>query len=252
MVEKHDLPEPFAAKLINVGFNCMLKDEAVLCPVVSDEGIEVLLMEYKEGHWQPTSTGGNFATVKKTGKIGLDKVGAGSKQKVIVRGEIEPSMVRLPDGYLVHTRGPDTDPTGRFYWSQDGLHYYLKFDHWNHTVPQVLNQGLDGSLYLTTNTGPGMLRNPLYAFALRGLELVNPIVLHDEKHIRDSRGKEVPFCDHAMGANIFLNNRWRHLITYRVLDLRETNGEGAPPAPQTGLYLAEFDYDTVMCTPFEF
>ena len=131
-------------------------------------------------------------------------------------------------------------------------HYYMKFDHWNHTVPQVLNQGLDGSLYLTTNTEPGMLRNPLYAYALRGLSLVDPIIIHDEKQIRYSRGKEVPFCDHGMGANVLLNDRWRHLITYRVLELRETDGEGAPPTPQTGLYLAEFEYDTVTSTLFEF
>jgi hypothetical protein len=251
-VEKDKLPEPYASSVINVGFNCLIKGEAVLCPVVSDQGIEVLLFEHKEGRWQPTRSGGNFATIKKTAKIGLANVGPGGKQFALVRGEMEPSLVQLTDGYMVHTRGPDTEPKGRFYWSQDGLRYYFKFDHWNHTVPQVLNQGLDGSLYLTTNTGPGRLRNPLYAYALRGLSLVDPIILHDEKQIRDVKGKEIPFCDHAMGENVFLNGRWRHLITYRVLDLRETNGEGAPPTPQTGLYLAEFEYDTVTHAPFRF
>jgi hypothetical protein len=39
----------------------------------------------------------------------------------------------------------------------------LLFEHPNHTVPQVLNQGLDGSLYLATNPGPGWLRNPIPA-----------------------------------------------------------------------------------------
>lgn len=251
-IERDALPEPYAAKLINVGFNCLLQEEAVLCPIVSDVGIEVLRFEHRAGRWQPTRSGGNFATIKKTARIGLEKVGPGGKPFALVKGEIEPSLVRLNDGYLVHTRGPDTDPKGRFYWSPDGLHYYFKSDHWNHTVPQALNQGLDGSLYLTTNTGPGWLRNPLYAFALRGLSLVDPIVIHDEKQIRDGKGKEVPFCDHGMGANIRLNGRWRHLITYRVLDLRETNGEGAPPTPQTGLYLAELEFDTVTHVPFQF
>ena len=251
-VKKDTWPEPYAATLINVGFNSMVKGETVLCPVVSDLGIEVLLFEFKAGRWQPTASGGNFTVTRKTAKIGLEKVGPSGKKFALVRGEIEPSMVRLTDGYLIYTRGADTDPKGRFYWSQDGLHYYFKSDHWNHTVPQKLNQGLDGSLYLTTNTGPGWLRNPLYAFALRGLSFVDPVIVHDEKKLRDVKGKEVPFCDHGVGANIFLNGRWRHLLTYRVLDLRETNGEGAPPTPQTGLYMAEFEYDTVTQVPFRF
>ena len=138
------------------------------------------------------------------------------------------------------------------YRSADGLHYHPQFDHWNHTVPQSLNQGLDGSLYLATNRGPGMLRNPLVAFALRGQTFVDPIIVHDEKQIGDDKGNEVPFCDHAMAANIHLGGRWRHFLTYRVCDLRETNGQGAPPTPQTGLYLAEFEYGSVTHVPFRF
>ena len=251
-VERDQLPESYATKLINVGFNCMLKEAGVLCPIVSDTGIEVLLFEYQNGRWRPTTSGGSFSVIKKTAKIGLENVGARGKPFALVRGEIEPSLVRLADGYMIHTRGPDTDPKGRFYWSADGLHYHFKFDHWNHTVPQVLNQGLDGSLYLITNPGPGWLRNPLQAFALRGLSLVNPVIVHDEKEIRDSKGKEVPFVDHGMGANVRIDGRWRHLLTYRVLDVRETNGEGAPPTPQTGLYLAELEFDQVSSPPFRF
>jgi hypothetical protein len=51
---------------------------------------------------------------------------------------------------------------------------------------------------------------------------------------------------------VFLGGRWRHLILYRVLDLRETNGEGAPPRPQTGLYLAELEYESATHVPFRF
>ena len=32
------------------------------------------------------------------------------------------------------------------------------------------------------------------------------------------------------------------MLCYRVCDLRETNGQAAPPTPRTGLYLAEFEY----------
>jgi hypothetical protein len=87
-----------------------------------------------------------------------------------------------------------------------------------------------------------MLRNPLLAFELRGQSFVDPVIVHDEKQIGDDKGKEVPFCDHAIAENVFLGRRWRHLLLYRVCDLRETNGEGAPPYPQTGLYLAEREY----------
>ena len=87
---------------------------------------------------------------------------------------------------------------------------------------------------------------------MRGLSLVDPVIVHDEKQIRDGKGKEVPFVDHGMAANVRINGRWRHLLTYRVLDLRETNGEGAPPTPQTGLYLAELEFDQVTHPPFQF
>ena len=251
-VEKDPLPRAYITNLINIGFNCLPQNEAALCPVVSGQGIEVLLFEYKDGRWIPRTSGGPFSAVKQSAKIAAEKVNGPAKTFAVVRGEIEPSLVKVSDGYLVHTRGPDVDPTGRLYYSLDGLHYYFRSDHWNHTVPQVLNQGLDGELYLTTNIGPGLLRNPLYLFAMRGLSFVDPIIVHDEKNIRLTRGKEVPFCDHGMSATIFLNGRWRHFILYRVLDLKETNGQGAPPMPQTGLYLAELEYDSVTHVPFRF
>ena len=252
-VQKDQLPEAYAARLINVGFNCLPVGAGFLCPVVSDEGIEVLRFGYRDGRWRPLESGGNFAIIKKSSKLTLEQTGktaATAKKYATFRGEIEPSLARVAGGFVVYTRGPDS--RGRVYRSADGLHFYLQFDQWNHTVPQSLNQGLDGSIYLATNRGPGWLRNPLVVFALRGQSFVDPLVVHDEKQIGDDKGTEVPFCDHAMGANIFLGGRWRHLLTYRVCDLRETNGQGAPPTPHTGLYLAEFEYSTATHLPFRF
>jgi hypothetical protein len=242
-VTRDKLPPDYAS-CFNPGFNCVAEGSRFLCPLESDAGIKVVRFERSADRWVPGAAGKPFSALKEQGRAL-----AGS-----TAGEIEPSIVREDAGYLVYTRG--SDRRGRVYRSQDGLNYYLAFDHWNHTVPQVLNQGLDGGVYLLTNTGPGWLRNPLLAFALRGVGFVTPIIVHDEKGIRDDSGRqnggEVPFCDHGIGTSVFLGGRWRHLILYRVLDLRETNGEGAPPRPQTGLYLAELEYESATHVPFRF
>jgi hypothetical protein len=227
---KDALPEPYASTLMNAGFNCIPDGEGFLCPLVSDDGIVVLRFEFAHGKWRPTSAGKTFSKVK---------------------GEVEPSLRKSGEDYLVYTRG-SRDRRGRVYRSHDGLNYHLAFDHWNYTVPQALNQGLDGSLYLCTNIGPGWLRNPLLGFALRGQSFVNPIIIHDEKQIGDDTGPEVPFCDHAIAQNVCLDGKWRHLLLYRVCDLKETNGKGAPPFAQTGLYLAEFEYSSATSLPFRF
>lgn len=232
-VTKSELPEPIQQKLTGVGFNCLPKGHGFLCPLFSAEGITVVNFEFGGGQWKPTATGKPFYTLK------WNPPG----NPFAMAGESEPSLRKTEEGYLVYTRG--ADGRGRMYRSIEGLDYYFIFDHWNWTVPQVLNQGLDGSLYLVTNTGPGWLRNPLLAYALQGIKFVDPVIIHDEKEIGDDRGKEVPFCDHGVAENVFLNGRWRHLLCYRVCDLRETNGEGAPPRPQTGLYLAELEYGSL-------
>jgi hypothetical protein len=237
-VTKSELPDPFQQKLKNVGFNCLPKGRGFLCPLVSDDGIIVVDFEFGEGQWNPTAKGKPFSTVKGEGEE-----------------EVEPCLCKTEEGYLIYTRcytADDHDRRGRVYRSIDGLDYYFIFDHWNWNVPQVLNQGLDGSLYLLTNPGPGHLRNPLLAYALQGIKFVDPIIIHDEKEIGDDKDKEIPFLDHAIAQNAFLNGRWRHLVCYRVCDRRETNGEGAPPTPQTGLYLAELEYGSVARTPFRF
>ncbi len=229
-VTDDQLPEPLASRLINVGFNCLFDNGAFLCPAVTPEGIIVIRFDYRDRKWQPVAWGKPFRSSAR---------------------EIEPSLRKTPDGYLIYTRGA-ADRRGRLYRSIQGLDYYLASEHWNLTVPQSLNEGLDGSLYLTTNPGPGMLRNPLLAYDMRGMSFVEPKMIHDEKQIGDDKEKEVPFVDHGIGFNVHLGGRWRHLLLYRVCDLRETNGDGAPPRPQTGLYLAEKEYDTVTAAPFRF
>jgi hypothetical protein len=229
-VTNSELPSPLREKAKNQGFNCVPLGSAFLCPCVAVDGTVVIKFEFVEGQWKATYT---------------------SKPFLQNKFEIEPSIRKTEEGFLVYTRGSG-DRRGRIYRSIEGLEYYFVSDHWNYTVPQVMNQGLDGSIYLTTNTGPGWLRNPLLAYALQGLKFVDPVSIHDEKEIGDDKEKEVPFCDHGVGNNVFLNGRWRHLLLYRVCDLRETNGEGAPPMPQTGLYMAELEYDSATHVPFRF
>jgi hypothetical protein len=233
-VSRDELPQPLASHLRNIGFDCLLEGDHFLCPLVTDEGTIVARFDYTGGRWKATDTGKPFVTVKP---------------------EVEESLHKVDDSYLVYTRGVH-DARGRVYRSQDGLNYHLSFDHWNHTVPQGMNQGLDGSLYLATNTGPGWLRNPLLAFSLVGHNFVNPVIVHDEKQIGDDRGRtkgqEVPFCDHGIGNNVFLKGQWHHFLLYRVCDLSETNGNGAPPFPQTGLYMVEMVYNSATALPFHF
>ncbi|MFN0165696.1 MAG: SGNH/GDSL hydrolase family protein [Bryobacteraceae bacterium] len=234
-VQGDPLPDSlFGVHLINQGFQCVPQDTGMLCPLVSDKGIVVIRFESSGGRWKPAIAGTPFFTHP---------------------SEWEPSL-RVHDGeYRLYTRS--RDGRGRMYRSSDGLNYRFLFDQKTHTVPQVLNQGLDDSLYVATNLGPGMLRNPLLAFAVNGHSLVDQIAVHDEKRIhedfsRTDKSKEVPFADHGVADNVFLNGRWRHLLLYRLIDLRETNGEGAPPTPQSGLYLAEFEYAKTVLRPFGF
>ena len=118
----------------------------------------------------------------------------------------------------------------------------------------MLNEGLDGSLYLATNASPGRLRNPLlaYAVSLDRHEVKDPLLVHDDKFVHAAGGAEHPFVDHARATNLYLEGRWRHLLLFRVCDLRETNGQGLPAKPQTGLYLAEFEYPNITVQPHLF
>ena len=111
-----------------------------------------------------------------------------------------------------------------------------------------------GSAYLLTNRGPGLLRNPLLAFPLRGESFMEPWVIHDERrvHTYDPVQPEIPFIDHGTGAGLFLEGRWRHFVCYRVTGLHETDGAGAPQGPHTGVYIDELLYDRVVDPPVRF
>jgi|GEM_PF-4258276 len=192
--------------------------------------------------WQPLEHGEPFHDPSS------DAVVNSVQDYCVANGEIEGSVQRCPDGYYyVETRG--MDGLGRFYRSKDGMNYEFICSIPNHTVPQPLNMGLDGSLYVASNTGPGWLRNPLIAQPLEGDHYGDPILIHDHKGIHDDQGKEVPFIDHGVAKNVWLDGRWRHFIFYRMCDLRETNGEGAPPTTQTGIYIAEIEYEKVIVKP---
>jgi hypothetical protein len=251
-LHKDIIPQPPLGKYQDIGFNCIEDNGSALCPFTSDQGIVVTRFEYRSGSWSPTVYGRTFATVKFTSSW---TVWPGStKKRFSFGGELEPSLRRTDEGYLLHTRG--TDSYGRVYRSQDGMNFTPVFNHPNQSVPQILSQGLDGSLYIATNSIPG-LRNPLLLYSLRGLSFVDPIVIHDEKQIHQGRrkgetDKEVPFVDHAVGESIFLNGRWHHFLVYRVCDLTETDGSGAPPTPQTGVYFAELKYSSTTNPPFRF
>jgi hypothetical protein len=96
-----------------------------------------------------------------------------------------------------------------------------------------------------------LLRNPLLAFPLRDQVFLEPWVIHDEKRVHSyfPAEPEVPFIDHGVGANLFLEGRWRHFVCYRVTGLHETDGQGAPQGPHTGLYMDEFIYDEMAKPP---
>jgi hypothetical protein len=217
-----------------------------LCPFEADDGsyAVVVRFEYTAGAWKGVRAGKPFHTAVPPTN--------GTKDRVYRWLETEASIVKDGSQYLVYTRGYDT--RGRVYSSKDGLNYTLAFDHYNYNAPQTLNRGLDGSMYLLTNRGPGLLRNPLLAFPLRKDVFLEPWVMHDERRVHSyvPSEPEVPFVDHGVGASLFLEGKWRHLVCYRVTGLAETDGRGSPQGPHTGLYLNEFVYENVVRPPVRF
>jgi hypothetical protein len=218
---------------------------------VKGQGMCVVRFEFDGTRWEALEHGEPFITRPESTKPSQP-----GEPWVHEPGEIEPSMRKVGDHYFLYTRG--TDPVGRLYRSDDGLNYRLLQERPNLTVPQVLNVGLDGMLYVATNPGTGWLRNPLVAFELLGDG--REITLHDQDGIRDDRGSSIPFVDHAIGANVRLDGRWRHLVFYRVCDLKERSlhqfqvdqglstlihGQGGPTKRRsfTGLYAVELEFD---------
>jgi len=181
------------------------------------------------------------------------------------KGESEPAIARDGDRYLVSTRGRDAK--GRMYASADGLNYQFLFDWPNTYSPRTLNKGLDGSLYLAANRNTGWFRNPLLAYPMIGNGFGEGIIIHDQSGVRDDNGDKLPFVDHPLGVNLFLEGQWRHLVFFRVCDLKERTFYGfqkdmikkvhgdTGPIPKrlsSGLYAAEMLYDKVTTPPFAF
>jgi hypothetical protein len=80
------------------------------------------------------------------------------------------------------------------------------------------------------------------------------VIVHDQDGIRDDAGESIPFVDHPVASNVFLEGRWRHFLLYRVSDLRERTphafqpelrkflGTPKPRSEKSGLYLVEIVY----------
>ena len=135
--------------------------------------------------------------------------------------ELETSVRQQGDTYYLQTRCRSAE--GNLYRSKDGLEYEFAATLDSHAgSPKVLNQGLDGSLYVACNYSPGWVRNPLEAVPWEQDHFGKPFILHDQDGVRGDKGDSKPFVDHAIASNVFLEGRWRHLVFYRVCDLMET------------------------------
>lgn len=231
-----------------------LHDGGFLAPLgVTLQGICVFRFEWTGDQWGAIAHGEPFCS--NSGQTGPTLPG---EPWAYAPGEIEPSLRQTQDGFYLFTRG--IDPVGRLYHSEDGFRFSKILERPNVTVPQVLNQAPDGSLYLATNSGPGWLRNPLVAYSLSGNTAdVSELVIHDQDGIRDGDGEKIPFVDHAIASTVILEGKTRHLIFYRVCDLKERTlhqyqidagdhlalyGDGGPSErlSTTGLYAAELEF----------
>ena len=237
-----------------LGMLAIAKPLSPFCPMDSgfvapfmfdtDYKLRAVRFDFDGQAWKPTALGEPFLTHD---------------------GECEPSIHRDGEGFIIYTRGRDA--FGRVYRSSDGMNYQLAFAHDNWTVPQGFNKGLDGSFYVATNTGPGFLRNPLQAYPMGQKSFDLPMIVHDQGGVRHDTGDRIPFIDHGVGVNVFLEGRWRHLLFYRVCDLKERTFYGhqkeasrrvhgdrspIPKLPTSGTYVAELFYDRVTVTPSTF
>lgn len=240
------------------------QDQGLLVALgVSGQGIGVFRFEFDGQRWAAVTHGRPFCTNPEA-----DRPTQPGEPWKRAPGEVEPSLRRARDRYVLFTRG--IDPIGRLYESTDGLNYRLVLERPNVTVPQVLNQGLDGSLYLATNPGPGWLRNPLVAYDFLTADAApEGMILHDQDGVRDGDGPTIPFVDHAVSFNVLLDGQWRHLVFYRVCDLKERTlhkfqldqgqgkgiyGDQGPIEKRstTGLYLVEMEFERMADAPVLF
>jgi hypothetical protein len=218
----------------------LVEQGVILAPFTTDLGSMVFRFEFQGGQWRCAGHGEPFTTG-------------------VARGfpypapEVEPSIQSSGGAYWIHTRG--VDPVGRLYRSTDGLNYRLHREQAMHTVPQSLNRAPDGTLYLATNPRPAppavWLRNPLLIHPLGAGGYGEGLVVHDEAGIREDTGDSIPFLDHAVASTVQLEGRRRHLLWYRMCDLKERTayacqselarliGTPKPRSPHSGLYCAE-------------
>ena len=107
-------------------------------------------------------------------------------------------------------------------------------------APVTLNRALDGSPYIVA-TKLGHEREWLCIWPLNedrtGLQ--EPITVRNAlAEFGPPPVGPVWFMDHPNGQTVQLaDGAWHHLLGYRIMDRGEH--AGAPPAPQTGLYVAE-------------
>jgi hypothetical protein len=235
--------------------------DGFLAPFLTSRGNVVFRFELRNNEWTATEHGEPFMAKPVTVPLGY--FGSGD---VAEPPESECCVRRANGYYWASTRG--NDAIGRLYGSRDGLDYELFLEYPAHTVPQPLNQGLDGQLYLATNPFPGpdgaWLRNPLVIRPFEGDHFGDSVIVHDVDGIRVQTGDHIPFVDHAMGANVHLENHWRHILCFRVSDLKERSvysfqkelremlGTPRARSPKTGLYAVEIDYPTHTQIPFLF
>ena len=232
--------------------NALPHGESLLLPMGVGDCIRIFQFDWGGEKWAATSVGAPFVTI--AGRPAIP----GEEHKYSP-AEIEPSLRRQGDQFFVSTRG--NDGVGRLYSSPDGFNFTLHATRPNHTVPQVLNQGLDGNFYIATNPGPGMIRNPLLAYPFVNGLWGEPFTIHDEQGIRGDKESIIPFIDHSIASNVFLEGRWRHFNLFRVCDLTERTlhafqieqgldeviyGKDGPrksKLPTSGLYLVELEYE---------
>jgi hypothetical protein len=225
------------------------QDDGLLLPFGTvEDGMVVYRFDWNGKEWKPTKHGKPFAKSKT---------------------ELETSLRRQDDTYYIQTRCRSAE--GNLYRSKDGLEFEFAATLDSHAgSPKVLNQGLDGSLYVACNSSPGWVRNPLEAVPWEKDHFGKPFTLHDQDGVRGDKGSSKPFVDHAVASNVLLEGRWRHIVLYRVCDLMERTlhdfqlkegfgdvvyGKGKGPIPRrpwSGMYAVELEYDKVTAKPYQF
>ena len=158
----------------------------------------------------------------------------------------EPSLARDTDGSLLFTaRGcfEALENTLRIWRSADGGESWqvmIDLPEGRAQAPITINQAADGTPYIATNK-LGHERDWLCIWPLNPdrTGLAEPITVRNAlAEFGPPPVGPVWFMDHPNGQTVQLaDGAWHHLLGYRIMDRGEH--AGAPPAPQTGLYVEE-------------